>query len=152
MTTLSQFTGGRQVASIVNYFSAGGVNQANVGSVGATKEIASGATGAAGTLTTVLSISGGGAINYLSAFNATAVSRTIRLKLTIDGVSVFDATSSASASSNTGLVAVGSAIGSSIPGAWQPVCFSSSLLVQVASSVSSETDTITVGVNYETDV
>lgn len=56
----------------------------------------------AGVLAQVLNVTGPGVLEYLSVINKDATSRTLRIKLVIDGVTVLDATSAA-------LTAVGTA-------------------------------------------
>lgn len=151
MSALSQFTGGRRLAAIVNAFSGGGVSNSVYPTQGM-KALASGAL-IANTLTTVLSIAGRGLVNVLGAGGIDATSRTIRLKVTIDGLVVFDATTNAITASSYGLMAIGycgNAGGSAALPTFQPVRFNTSLLVQIASSVS-ETDKVVTAVNYEVD-
>ena len=145
MSNLSQFIGGsRPPKSLVNHTSAGGVVQSVPT---ATKSILSGALTAA-TLKTLLTITGAGAIKFLGVATVDATSRTVRLKVTIDGVVVYDATSSAITSSSLGLIAIGSIIDAYIP-QLDNVAFNSTLLVEVASSLS-ETDKLSLRTVYET--
>lgn len=158
MSSLSQFTGGRNnVASIVNSFSSGtptpraldvGVGGFNSGA----SNLTSGALTAA-TLATVLSVTGRGTLNFCAAKSGDTTSRTIRLKVTIDGRSIFDSTTSAITVTGHGLIAVGNIASSATPSSviFQPIPFSTSCLVQIASSLS-ETDKITTVVNYEVNV
>ena len=155
MSSLSQFTGGRKIASIVNAFSSGNNSRTLMATFGGgtvAKGYTSGAL-TANTLATILSVTGRGSINFASAYSADATTRTIRLKITIDGVSVFDATTNSISTNATGLVGIGGVIDSStnytMP-IFQPVRFYSSCLVQIASSLS-ETNKITTDINYETD-
>ena len=149
MSNISQLIGTSNgpISAIVNRFSDGGTNSGgNIGSNSPGKAYASGAL-TANTLATVLSVTGRGRVNWLCAFAADSTSRTIRLKVTVDGVSIFDATSSAITSPNLGIIAIGS--GNDSAGyMMQPIDFNSSLLVQIASSLT-ETDKVTARVNYE---
>ena len=145
MSNLSQFIGGsRPPKTIVNGCSSGALSSAPTNS---TKTMLSGAL-TAGTLKTLLSITGAGEINYLALLKTDATNRTIRLKVTIDGVEVFDATSGADATAYLGLVAIGSLISSAYP-QLGGVVFNVSLLVEVASSLT-ETDKLTLATIYET--
>ena len=147
MSNLSQFIGGsRPPKTIVNGCSSG-VLTLSVG-INSAKSIASGAT-TADVLKTMLSISGAGAVKFLWLKKVDATPRTLRLKVTIDGVAVFDATSASDANANYGFLAVGSNIDSSWP-QLESVVFNSSLLVEAASSVTTETDKLTLYTIYET--
>jgi hypothetical protein len=146
MSTLSQFVGGAPTTSIVNAVSGGGVTttvaiQASTSSN--TKAVLSGAL-TANTLATALSVTGGGEVPFLSAYAIDATARTIRCVVTVDGVSVFDATSASISTTNHGLLVMGwvgasSALGNS--GA--PLRFNASLLVQIASDLT-ETDKVAI--------
>jgi hypothetical protein len=139
MSTLSQFSGGAATRSVVNLWSAGGASSTSVGagSANGAREVLSGAL-TANTLKTLVSISTGGQISYLSAYSANATSRTIRLVVICDGVTVFDATSNAIAASGTGMRAAGS--GTAPTGV---IRFNASCVIQVASSLT-ETDSVAV--------
>jgi hypothetical protein len=144
MSTLSQFSGGAATRSIVNVFSSGGVSigplQANTGSNGA-REVLSGALTAA-TLKDIVSITGSGQIDYLAAYSKNTTSRTVRLVVILDGVTVFDATSNAFSANGTGVFAVGQINGGeTLRG--NPIRFNASCLIRVASSLS-ETDLVAV--------
>lgn len=99
-----------------------------------------GASGAltGGTLATVLSLSGRGVISFLAAGGVDGTARTHRLKVTLDGVVVYDATGA----STTNLGSVLNPIGSFAPSTvtnpmltFEPLVFNTSLLVEYASSV-----------------
>mgnify|MGYP003649767547 CR=1 FL=1 len=153
MSYFTQFVGRPRVASIVNRFSTNGAvayNITNLSQYG--KEYASGAL-TANTLSTVLSVSGGGQINLLGVYTTDATNRSIRVKITLDGAVVFDATSAAITSANTGVVPIGGAqytSAASLTLAFlQPIQFSQSLLVEIASNLT-ETNKLTSVINYET--
>ena len=154
MSSLSQFTGGRRIASIVNAFSSGGLSKAFPANTStAAKTYTSGAL-TANALATILTIpSGRGSVNFAAAYSTDTTSRTIRLKITVDGVSIFDATTDAITTTATGLVGIGALVDSAtsytLP-LFQPVRFYSSCLIQIASSLG-ETNKITTAINYETD-
>jgi hypothetical protein len=152
MTTLTQFTGGRNIASIVNPDSSGGTQQRLwiIQFPYICKSYSSSSV-AANALQTMLDISGsGGCLNFVAAVPTDATSRTIRIKITIDGRVIFDATSSAITSIEYGIVA----IGAQYFNGWlmfQPVVFRSSAKVEIASSVLNDSTKITTYINYETD-
>lgn len=140
MSTLSQFGGGSASKAVANFWSSGGVQTAGVNAAASTgsREVLSGAL-TANTLKTLVSITTGGAIPFLSAYAKNATTRTIRLVVICDGVTVFDATSAAVTAANAGLMAAGS------PGLiGAPIRFSASCVIQVASSLS-ETDAVAIG-------
>lgn len=143
MSVLTQFGGGRgPVTSIVNGGS-DGATSFNLAAVNLNaKGLASGALTSA-TLATALSITGRGVLNWASVETVDTTSRTVRITVTIDGTEVFDATSSTITSAARGLIAVGS-----LSGAYQPIEFTTSCLVQIASSLT-ETDKLTTRVAYE---
>lgn len=98
------------------------------------------ATGAlsAGVLATVLSLSGRGAISFLACSGVDTTARTHRLKVTLDGVVIFDATTASTSNAGSVLAAIGFFIPSSTVNAapiFEPLVFNSSLLVEYASSV-----------------
>lgn len=143
MSTLSQFGGTRATRSITNICSPGGVNA--FANCAGGRNLLSGALTAA-TLKTLLSVSGSGEFHFLGAYAADTTSRTIRLKVTLDGVVVFDATTGAITTTNSGVLAAGSYIsGSSQANPGPPIRFSASALIEVASSL---TETDKVGLSY----
>lgn len=154
MSSLSQFVGGQpSVASVVNKnsTSSAGVTVSSASNV----KILAAATLVAGTLQTALTIpSGRGTLNICHAQTSNATSKSVRLKVTIDGRVIFDSTSSVA--TNSAVTAVGfltinenSTPTYMITG--QPIAFKSSLLVEVASSVTEATGINTM-VNYEVNV
>ncbi len=141
------------VSSLVNYYSSGGVassiSVAPSNTATAAREVLSGAL-TSGTLATVVTHTGRGRLNFLSAYSKNGTSRTIRCKVTIDGVVVFDATTSAVVGTGLGQIAVGYMQQSSSPTVeFQPIDYQESLLIEVASSLT-ETDNVAVAVNRET--
>lgn len=155
LSNLAQFVGGYgPIASIVNYYSSGGT--ASVNSLAANESnnckaitTAAGSV-AAGTLKTALTVTGRGRLQVLAAVSADATPRTIRLQVIIDGVTVFDATSSSVSTTGYGICAVGAMSGSTpIAQVFQGVDFYTSCVVRVASSVT-EADKINLAANYET--
>lgn len=143
MSTLSQFTGGGATTSVVNFHSSGGTSSTNVGAGnGGSREVLSGAL-TSGVLSTVLTVTGAGRVPQLSAYAKDTTSRTIRLVVEVDGLSVFDATSAAIAVANTGIFAAGG--GNNPLSTGEPITFTASLVVRVASSL---TETDKIGVAY----
>lgn len=137
------------VASIINLFSGGGVSTSftlsPAGSINYV-EVLSGAVTAA-TLKTMVSHTGRGRINALVAYTKDVTSRTVRCKVTVDGVVIFDATSNAIANAGYGMVVVGNVATNQV---WfQPIDYQESLLIEIASSLT-ETDKVAIGVNRET--
>lgn len=139
------FGGAQATTSIVNAHSSGGTATSTSVAAAVTnglKEVQSGAL-TANTLATVLSVSGAGAIPALTAYTLDATARTVRLKVTVDGTSVFDATSSSITSSGAGIFAAGYS-SSGLVQFGEPIVFTSSLLVEVASSLT-ETNKVAIG-------
>ena len=147
MSTLSQFLGGGVTTAIVNAHSSGGTSATLLGATveNGAREVLSGAL-TANTLSTLLTITGSGRVPLLSAYTKDATSRTVRLVVDVDGVTVFDATSSAVASGSTpGIFAAGFRDSGGSFFAAEPIVFSSSLVVKVASSLS---ETAKVAIAY----
>ena len=134
------------VASIINAFSSGGTATAYSLSSNNVLEQLSGSL-TADTLKTMVSHTGRGRVNALMIYTKDGTSRTLRCKLTVDGVVVFDATSNAVASPGWGMIVIGGAITNSVE--FQPIDYQESLLVEIASSLT-ETDKVAIGVNRET--
>lgn len=139
MSTLSQFAGGNvPPKALINGVSTSGWGCTTLSGTTYIKEVLSGALTAA-TLKTILSITGGGVLEFIQTRQVDTTSRTHRMRITIDGTVVLDSTSSACVTSNNG----GTFITSPIP-------FSASLLVEIASSLT-ETDKIATGLKYRTN-
>lgn len=134
------------VASIINAFSSGGTATAYSLSSNNVLEQLSGSLTAA-TLKTMVSHTGRGRVNALVIYAKDSTSRTLRCKLTVDGVVVFDATSNAVVGGGFGMIVIGGAITNSVE--FQPIDYQESLLVEIASSLT-ETDKVAIGVNRET--
>lgn len=90
----------------------------------------------AAALNTVLSLAGRGCLSFAAVSSANTTSRTNRLKITADGVVVFDKTTAATASVANVYCAVGSVIytGSASAVLPEPLIFNTSLLIEYASS------------------
>ena len=144
MSSLLQFVGMNRVpTAIVNAFSSGSPAGVAITRQNAA-EILSGAV-TSGVLKTVLSHTGAGCLKNLYVYTKDSTSRTVRIKVTLDGTSVFDSTSSAIALSGAGLCVVGPVQDT----AGDRVFYNASLTVEIASSIS-ETDKIAIGVVRET--
>ena len=149
MSSLSQFTGGSGIRpkGLFNGASVGGGTWENTVAINNTTrglpppQVAFGATGAltANTLVTALSLSGQGCISLLGCSGVDSTSRTHRLKVTLDGVEIYDATSDAFNTLGSCLMVIGaftpSASTFAVP-IYEPLVFNTSLLVEYASSVS----------------
>ncbi len=164
MRSSQVFGGGFIPASIVNAHSTTlqdpGASHArkSSGQFDPAKWVLSGAC-AAGTLKTILSISGAGALTFLAYGNTSgSVTRTNRIKITRDGVVIFDATSVSSAKSASDVVIPvlggipirdvgGGVLGGDGISEGPPLMFSSSLLIEYATSVT-ETDKANLGYIY----
>ena len=80
-------------SQIVNAYSDGGVSSANLATGAIGKKVTTG-VGTAGALKTLLSVTGSGYVPYLICYsNSATPTHTIRCRVVVDGVAVFDATS-----------------------------------------------------------
>lgn len=152
MSVLSQFLGGlRPPKSIVNYFSAGSMQAENLGPTAEAvhKKYLSGAV-TANTYKEILAISGSGIVDLAAVAAEDATSRTVGIKVVIDGITAFDAISGTVAGTNVGIIAIGHwfpvSTYSVLP---DPICFNVSLSISIKSSIS-ETDKISLRCNYKT--
>lgn len=156
MSNLNQFLSGvmsRSPTSIIQSNSTNGYTPEATVSAAANglnvrvdaKEILSGALTAA-TLATVLNLTGGGVISYLSIFAVDATARTLRLQLVIDGTTVFDSTSASNSTADKGSLIIGSQASSGWATEYA-IPFNASLVVKIASSLT-ETNKIGIGVKY----
>ena len=132
----------RKVTGLLN----GGASTLVYANTGAAANCASVSVGtlSAGVLKKVLSISGKGRINFLMALENGLGPYNNQVKVTLDGVEIFNKTSSVS--TNYGIIAVGYGIGSATSGDYlamhQPIQFESSLLVEIASSSASSSQVL----------
>ena len=156
MSTLSQFAGGpRPPKVLINSTSTTGSTPDTIVLIAfntpGIKRTSSGVLTAA-TLATVLTITGSGVVNFVACEAVDATSRTHRYKCTIDGVVVYDATTTA-AGANSGIVLIGSHLvgsGATYPGIMlDQIPFNSSFLLEYASSLS-ETNKTTHFLKYRT--
>lgn len=101
----------------------------------------------AGTLVSVLNLTGAGEFSYLAAGNANSTVRTTRMQVIVDGVTVFDATSGSSGTLGNGVIAAGwFTTGGGYGG--DPIRFNSSIQVNVCSNVSTDTNGLYVVYTY----
>lgn len=114
------------------------------------KTVLSGTT-VAGVLKTVLSLSGSGVFSFLAVENADTTSRTHRIKITLDGVVIFDATTGAVTSVSNDYLVVGvmTNVAASTHSVitFEPLSFNSSLLIEYACSLSESNGTY-IGYRY----
>jgi len=101
------------------------------------------------TLKSFLSVSGtGGEMPLLTVRTNDVTARTIRVKITVDGVA-YDFTSASISTSGTGVILAGS--NSSInPSVTPPIRWKSTFVIEIASSVT-ETDKLTIEWIYNTE-
>jgi hypothetical protein len=129
---------------ISNRFSAGGSSLTNVGASTTGTVVASG-VGTANTLKTLLTVNGSGYVPFLICYsNSATPAHTIRCKVFVDGVSVFDATTDTITTTVQRGIAVVDAVPSatsSVAPTGVPIRFSYSFVVLVASSPSWSTPT-----------
>lgn len=140
-------------SAIINAYSSGGVSLASLDGLvnfGCVRLQAAGAYSVTpNTLQTILSHTGRGRVNVLNVFAGNATARTIRLKLTVDGVVIFDATSNSISATATGMMVIGVLNSSFIE--LQPIDYNESLLIECASSVSNDAaSNIQLGISRET--
>lgn len=133
---------------IINAYSSGSAKTDRIAD--STKNAKTAASGSltANTLAQLVSVTGTGWCPLLYAYTEDTTSRTIRLQVVVDGVVVFDATSSAITVVNAGIVAAGTFSGMTSSGQnyladGECIRFNRSLVVRVASSVT-ETDKVTL--------
>ena len=144
----------RSTTSVVNNYSdAGKAPAAGVSTFFETrcKTTSTGALTAGVLSSSLLSISGtAGALSDCAIHTTDATSRTLRIQIVADGVTVFDATSAATTTIGAGIWAVsGGQASTAQPVISQPIVFNSTLTVKVASSVS-ETDRTKLSYSYVT--
>jgi hypothetical protein len=144
MSNLSDFIGSEQpTTSIINAWSPGGV--AGMANLHSTQNPIIFTTAASGALTAntyklMLDISGAGTLAECRAYTASANAQTLGLKVTIDGVDVFDEVTASIAATNTGLVATSGASGITAR-------FKTSLKVYIKSSLAAS-DEVTLAYAY----
>jgi len=144
--------GGRSTSSIVNSQSTSPctATTATGGGNGNVKLALSGALTAA-TAKTMLNITGSaGEMAWLSLYAVDATARTVRVRVTVDGVVspyAFDSITNSFSSANIGIIVVGNLTSTSISTISLNLRWNSSLLVEIYSSLT-ETDKLTLLYNY----
>ena len=129
----------RPTTAIINYYSAGGTSSNGLLQVSQDcAKITTGGTWIPGELKQILNITGSGRLRlfFVSVINTIC---TIRIRIVVDGIVAFDATSSLISNNGYGIVAVGTSIftnpaggGSSVVP--QDVVFRTSLTAEVATN------------------
>lgn len=132
MTSRSALGGNPSTKSIVNAYSTGGVAPTSALAFG--RQALSGAL-AANTFATVLSGTGKGSIPLLTCYAMDSTSRTLRMRVTIDGVVVFNPTASQAVTQfGAGIYAAGNPPGPNYFIQGEPIRYNSSFLIEVMSS------------------
>lgn len=150
------------MSNLTQFFSSGGVRPIAIngrslpaaaasapGNVSGVTLTTSGAV-TANTLKTVLSVTGKGALTWLGVRTENTSAKTARIRITLDGVVVYDSTSPSDSTSGRWSIAHGAADGSNWWPAIEgiPLMYEASLLVQYACSIT-ETDGVKFGyINY----
>ncbi len=149
-----QFKGAlvRPPRALVNNFSVAGFGAVAMFSAGQaqTAGLKTSLSGAmtANTLKTLLSLTGGGIVSALSLTTADATARTMRLKISVDGVAIFDYTSASIGTSNTG-VHISGPFSTTAPFVPDQLLFTTSFVVEAASNLT-ETDKFNFFTKYQT--
>lgn len=158
MSNAAQFFGGRGAphpTGLLNGASAfKQVDNINVNSLGVgftpVKVVLCGAT-TAGVLKTILSLSGSGVLSFLGLESYDTTARAHRLKVTLDGVVIFDATTGSVTQVIYSFMAIGAmtnlVTSASSVVTFEPLAFNTSLLIEYADSLS-ETDGAYIGYRY----
>lgn len=114
------------------------------------KRVQSGST-TAGVLKTILSAAGSGVLSFLAVESNDTTSRTHRIKVTLDGVVIFDATTGAEISISRTHIVIGSIANATVNAAseitFEPLSFNSSLLIEYADSLT-ESNGAYIGYRY----
>lgn len=149
MTRRSSLGGATAVTSMVSALSTGTSLIFSSAALSANAVTALSGAMTAGTLKTAYSASGKGRINFFAVGVNDTTSRTVRVRITINGTVVFDKTSGAIVTNGQALVAIGSissTVGAAI--AFQPIDYTNGVLIEIASSLT-ETDKLTTAINAE---
>jgi hypothetical protein len=133
-------------SAIVNFYSDGGKKSSSGIAPLDIKQVLSGALDTA-TYKELVGITGSGVLNFVSVTAQNATSRTIGCKIVMDGVTVFDAVSSAITGADIGILPVGAILGAYVTPLFDSLPFYSSLSIQVKSSLA-ETDLVKLYYHY----
>lgn len=113
------------------------------------KKILSGAL-TANTYKTLLSVTGAGVLNFMAMNAVDATSRTMTLRLTLDGGEVITRSVTTAVQYEGAIIAGSSPFSTTASGmGFDAIPFSTSMLVEVKSSVT-ETDKVAISYNYRT--
>ena len=109
----------------------------------------------AGVLTEILAVSGAGVVDLALVYKTDVTERAITLKVVIDGVTAFNATSAADTTANNALIAVGiySRTDGTLNGGGinpQPMVFNSSLSISIKSSIGEVSGKLVTNISYRT--
>ncbi|RTL37165.1 MAG: hypothetical protein EKK53_21585 [Burkholderiales bacterium] len=151
MTKRSTIGGQRPTTSIINSHSSGGTSTVsmNAASMASARAIGSGLMNS-GVLSTLLNVtSGAGRVPLLAIGTVDATSRTIRLRVTVDGTVVFDATSSAIAANGNGIFAAGAFASAGVFAPSEPIVFQKSFKVEAAYVSANPTETDKLQLLYQ---
>lgn len=153
MSFVSQILGGtRKTTSIVGKYSSAGFTPDTIDGEPYVIAALSGAL-TANTLKTMLNITSvGGRMPKLAFKTADATARTMRVVVTVDGVSVYDFTSASFSASNTGIYLAGKGRGevASTFTYASDIVFTTSLKIEIASNLT-ETNKFTMYYLYNTE-
>lgn len=152
MTRRSQLGGQTFVTSIINGGAALPTGTCSTAVVNANCLVALSGDMTAGVLKTAYSATGKGRVNFFAVYCNDATSRTIRVKVTINGSTVaYDKTSTAIAVSGGGVIAIGSGQPnvSGVPVLFQPIDYTNGILIEFASSLTETGNKLTTAINAE---
>lgn len=132
----------RATSSVINAHSSGGTSQTFNVSLNARGLLSGPLT--AGVFSTLIDVpSGAGRLALCALSTNDSTTRTVRLRITVDGIVVFDATSASISGTGVGIFAAGYNPGSNTISPSDPIVYTRSLKVEVASSLT-ETDKLTL--------
>lgn len=136
--------------AIINAYSVAGFTpQGVLNALDPTAKTALSGAMTANTLKTVLSATGAGTMHHFAGQFADGTLRTMRIKITVDGVVIFDYTSAANTTPSA-IAAIISGFSGTSTADETPIRFNSSLLIEAASSLS-ETDKFTFAWKMRTE-
>lgn len=138
MSLLSQLIGaGRATRLVTHAHSVAGAALVATDHIRTFARTAASGAMTANTLKTLLSITGSGECSVLAVHVVDGTSRTVRVRVWVDNVQIFDTTSAANTTVNNGLIVAGPAGTASV--LTLQLRFNASMVVEVASSLT-ETD------------
>jgi hypothetical protein len=134
--------------TLINPYTVNGVTPASTGqflTMGA-KEILAGAL-TANVYKEILAVTGSGILQLAGVMSKDASSRTLGIKVVLDGATIVDVVSAAVADSTRSVIPIGLGGGSGTVSQWDRLPFFTSLSISIKSSLS-ETDLISAGYRY----